>query len=164
MPDYVITIKTDGAGGEAPKKVASTQTGERVDNPDKKSGFQNFMEMANNVRSFAATRYALKYADLAATTWMSRVELRTGSSTLQGKMEYEYNLAKNLLATGAAFVVGLATQNYVAAAAAVVSAVGIGVNYAISAENLRIAASVESIGIQQANIRAGANGGRNGNG
>ena len=38
------------------------------------------------------------------------------------------------------------------------------INYAIDAENLRLATSVESIGIRQANIRAGANGVRSGNG
>ena len=160
--NYIITIKSEG---EAPKekKVASTQTGDRVDKPDSQNGFDSFMKTANTIRKSAPVGYALRYADLAITTKINRVELRTGSSTLQERIDFNYSMGKKLAASGAAIIGGLATQNYLVAAAGVMSLVSTGVNYAIAAENLAIASSVENIGIQMANIRAGANGGRNGN-
>ena len=163
--NYVITIKSEGGGSSknAKKKIASTSSGENIDKSESSGGFADFVKKAKSLSHAAPVGYALKYADLAMTTHINRIELRTGSSTLQEKISYEYGMAKRIAASGIAIIGGIASGNPVVAVAGAMSLVNIGVQQTIAQQNLNIAREVEGIGIQQANIRAGANGGRNGN-
>ena len=166
MPDvnYVITIKTDSTVDAKPKTVASNSSGERVDNPKEEGGFDQFLKKAKSIKKMAITGYALKYADLAITTHINRVELRTGNSVLQEKISYNYGMTKRLVLASAAIVGGALTGNPLAVVSGVVSIANIGIHQEIERKNLEIAQQVESIGISFANIRAGAGGGRSGNG
>lgn len=158
--NYVITIKSD-VESSAPKKVASNNEGQPTE-PDHPRTFWDFLNKGNAPLKVAST-YALKYADLAITTHINRVELRTGSSTLQEKISYEYGMAKRLVGIGSTLVLGAFTGNPIAIVGGTMALVNMGVQHSIAQQNLNIAREVEGIGIQQANIRAGANGGRNGN-
>lgn len=166
VPDvnYVITIKSESSIAKKPKTVASNSEGERVDTPKEESGFDSFLKKANTIKKCAATGYALKYVDLAVTTKLNRVELRTGNSLLQEKISYQYNITKRLSLSAAAVVGGAITGNPLAVVGGIVSLANIGIQRAIESKNIEIAQQVENIGISLANIRAGANGGRSGNG
>ena len=55
---------------------------------------------------------------------------------------------------------GIVTQNYLPVVCGVVSAIDMGVDYAIKQKNLNIDRRLENIGVSMANIRAGASGDR----
>jgi hypothetical protein len=166
---YVITIRSEGAEtAESPKGVAPTATGESVDGGSKNdtqktsASFESFYKQAKKIAKCAPAAYATRYVDLAITTSINRVELRTGLSTLQGQQEYAYSLTKRMLASGAAIAGGIITGNPLVALGGAMSMVNIGIQNVIAEENLNIQRQVEGIGIEQANIRAGASGGRSG--
>jgi hypothetical protein len=161
--NYVITIRSEGGGEEeAPKKIASTASGESVEPEKKPSTFEDFKKKAKKP-AMVAKAYALKYADLAITTEINRVELRTGSSLLQEQISYKYDMTKRVFLAGALIVGGAVAGNPLAIVAGITSIADIGIQQSIARENMNIAKTVESIGINQANIRAGSNGGRFGN-
>ena len=168
MAEYVITIKryTPKNDSGAGNGIAPTLSGEPVDGggggEEKNGGFSDFVDKVNKIKKFAPVAYALKYADLAIATEINRVELRTGHSTLQEKLNYEYSMAKRIAGAGATILGGILTGNPLVAVAGAMSLVNTGVQIAIAEENIRIAREVEGIGIEQANIRAGSGGGRYG--
>ena len=164
MSEYVITIKTDSQSSQNSNAgIAPTLSGEQIEGSQKTDdSFADFAKKLNSLKNVAPVAYALKYADLAVTTEINRVELRTGHSTLQEKLNYEYSMTKSVVTAGAAIVGGLLTQNYLVAIAGAMSLVNIGVQQHIAEQNLNIARQVEGIGIEQANIRAGSGGGRYG--
>ena len=152
--NYVITIKSDSDGGDADggekKRIARKSDGEGG------GGFVDFVKNhKKQVIRFAATNFALKYADLAITTHINRVELRTGNALLQEKMNYNYNIAKNVALSGAAIAYGAFSGNPLAVIGGVMSIANIGIQQAIAQENINISRAVESIGLEQARIRAG---------
>lgn len=162
MPDvnYIITIKTEGDTESTPKSVASNSGGEDIQEKQP-GGFSDFTKSTKVARN-VATMYALKYADLAVTTKINRVELRTGNSTLQQRISYEYSMSKSIALSSMAIIGGALTKNPVAVIAGVASLADIGIQAKIAQENINIARQVEGVGLEMANIRAGANGGRSG--
>lgn len=156
MPDvnYVITIKSEvGEESSSPSRIAPSSSG--GGGSDESSSFASF---GKKVSKLAPAAFALKMADLQITTHFNRVSLRTGNSLLQEKMQYKYEATKSLAMSA---ITGFAVGGVVGAAVGVfTNVVNRVVNNEIQEENLRIASSVESIGIDQAMIRAGAYGNR----
>ncbi len=107
-----------------------------------------------------ATGLAVAAVNKGITTYISRVGLRTGNTALQERLSYAQSTAQRAIGIGAALIGGALTGNPLAVVGAAVSAVSWGVDIGIQAENLRLEREVEGIGIRQANIRAGAGGGR----
>ena len=105
---------------------------------------------------------ALKYARTAITTNINRVELRTGRSTYQQQLQWQYSTALKTASIAGALALGTATAHPTLMLAGVVSAVDMGVDYAINRRNIDIERRVENIGIGMANIRASAGGDRHG--
>ena len=145
---YVITIKTEGSDGES--GVAKNQNGEDVGKNKKKKREVKPQEVV-----MAGVGYALRFADTVITSEINRVSLRTGHSTYQQRISWQYNTGKRLLAAGISMAVGAFTNPFVAVAGAA-SILNMGMQYAIAEENLNIAKSVESVGLGMANIRAGS--------
>lgn len=154
--EYVITIKGDGSSGGKGNKsggVASTVTGENA------SGLgRTLKDISGAVTSVGAMAAANKIV----TTVLNRVSVTTGQATLQERLNFQYDVTKRVISTGIALIGGAASGNYLAVGAAVASIVSTGVDIAITQMNINTERRVESIGIRQANIRAGASGDRSG--
>ena len=103
-----------------------------------------------------------KVGNRVATTYISQIGVRTGNVTLQEKLAYDKGVAMRAIGIGTTLIVGAATGNPLAIAAGVGSAISWGVDIAVAQEQLNLERAVENIGIQQANIRAGAGGDRSG--
>ena len=71
-------------------------------------------------------------------------------------------MAKRVALSGAAIIGGALTGNPVAVIAGVASLADIGIQAKIAQDNINIVRQVEGVGLEMANIRAGANGGRSG--
>lgn len=157
---YVITIRDDtglaGNGGSrgngAVGGVAKTKDGEDV------SG------LASGVKRGAAlgVAFVAKIADTLTTTYINRVDIRTGNTTLAQRLSFKYSEAKRGIAIGAALIGGIATGNPVAVIGAATAVISRGIDIAIASENIQLQRDLENISIQQANIRAGSGGGRAG--
>lgn len=150
----IILQGKGGAGGGAPKSTATTPKGEDIS--PVKQGYDTY----KMVRNSAPVALALKYAHTAITTNINRIDLRTGRTTYQQQQQWTYSTALKGLSIVGAIVAGAATQNYLAVVGGVVSAIDMGVDYAIEQKNINIERRVENIGIGMANIRAGAGGDR----
>lgn len=152
---YRIILQGKGGGGSSkPKSTATTPKGEDI------SPMEQAYGAYKQVRNCAAASLALKYAHTAITTNINRIDLRTGRSTYQQQQQWTYSTALKGLSIVGAIVGGMATQNYLAVVGGVVSAIDMGVDYAIEQKNINIERRVENIGIGMANIRAGAGGDR----
>lgn len=156
---YKIILQSRGGGSSTPKSTATTPKGEDVSPKKEEPGLY---DMYKKVRNSAPVALALKYASTAITTNINRVDLRTGRSTYQQQLQWQYSTSLKSAAIVTSIVTGIATQNYLLAVAGAASAVDMGIDYAIAAENIRLERRVEGIGIGMANIRAGAGGDRYG--
>lgn len=150
----IILQGKGGAGSGKPKSTATTPKGEDI------SPMEQAYGAYKQVRNCAAVSLALKYAHTAITTEINRIDLRTGRTTYQQQQQWVYSTALKGLSIVGAIVGGIATQNYLAVVGGVVSAIDMGVDYAIEQKNINIERRVENIGIGMANIRAGAGGDR----
>lgn len=152
---YRIILQGNGGGGlSKPRSTAITPKGEDI------SPMEQAYGAYKQVRNCAAVSLALKYANTAITTSINRIDLRTGRTTYQQQLQWQYSTALKGLSIVGAIVGGVATQNYLAVIGGVVSAIDMGVDYAIEQKNINIERRVENIGIGMANIRAGAGGDR----
>ena len=159
MADVTYRIIIDSAGGSSSrnvKSVATTPKGENI------SPTENFAKLYNSAIKSAPVALALKYARTAITTNINRVELRTGRSTYQQQLQWQYSTALKTASIAGALALGIATGNPLLAVAGVTSLVDTAVDYAIAERDIAISRSVENIGIGMANIRAGAGGNRTG--
>ena len=163
---YVISIRDDTSGkGSTPgvasndsnTGVAPTTSGESAS--PKSSGF-NISKKAGVMMGVAAVK---KVGNRVATTYISNIGVRTGNVTLQEKLAYDKGVANRLINMGTAVILGFATGHPITGTmAAVGSALSWGVDIAVAQEQINLERAVEHIGIQQANIRAGAGGDRSG--
>lgn len=159
MADVTYRIIVDSEGGSSSGSVKSVATSPKGENI---SPVENFAKLYKTVRKSAPVALALKYANTAITTNINRVELRTGRSTYQQQLQWQYSTALKTASIAGALALGGATANPTLMLASVVSAVDMGVDYAINRRNIDIERRVENIGIVMANIRAGAVGNRHG--
>ncbi len=153
--NYVITIKGEGIENgftSSSSHYAPPADGEVYD------GFDKFAKNMQKCLNAAPAAYALKYLDLAAVTRINRVELRTGNALLQEKISFQYDMSKRLALSGAAFLGGISTGNIALAISGAASIANVAIQYNIERKNIEIARTVESIGLEQAAIRAGVSG------
>lgn len=154
---YRIIIEGEGGSSEGPKKdsVARTVSGDSMSNP-----IGSFIKGVDKIKKMAPVAYALKYVDLGITTEINRTELKTGLSTYQERLNFNYSMAKQVLGIGGAIIGGALTGNVMAVVAGVGAAVNMAVQYSIAQENINLQRRVEDISIGMANVRAGAGGDR----
>lgn len=156
--EYVITIK--GAGGKGGSGTKS-KTGST-----KKKGVAPTVNGADTgeIKKLGglAVAGAVAIGNKIVTTAINRVGITTGQTTFQERLNYTYNTAMRVTAIGGAILGGIASGNYLAAIAGAASAVSWGIEVAVADMNIQTERRVESIGIRQANIRAGASGDRTG--
>lgn len=150
--EYVITIK----GGDSTSKIGAKQKSGVAPSADGTTSIDT-AKIGGIAMAGAAT-----IANKIITTAISRVGITTGQTAFQERLSYAYSAAARVLAIGTAVVGGIATGNYLAAIAGVASAATWSVDIAIADMNIQTERRVESIGIRQANIRAGASGDRTG--
>lgn len=156
---YRFLFESTGTGTGTKKRkksVASTMSGESAEG--KKADSPSALEAISSLAPFG---YALKFATKQINAEINRVELRTGNAILQEKISYTYSTAGRIIAIGAAVVGGLATGNYLAAGAGLMSALSWGVDMQNQRINIDLSRRIQGIGIGMANIRAGAGGNRN---
>ena len=161
---YRIIVEGLGGGSDAPKTTAATPTGEEVSPkpaPASSSGGGE-KSLYGAIKGSAAVGIALKYANLAITTEINRVELRTGRATYQAELNYQKSAITRAIGIGASLVGAVATGNPLLAVGGVVSAVDWISEVSISQENINIARAVNNVTVGMANIRAGAGGDRYG--
>ncbi len=157
---YVITIRNEtGEGGRSkPGGVSKTSSGDDV------SGF--YKKTIKSFLGIAGVATAKKAVDFIATTNINRVSIRTGESVLQEKLNYAYSWASRIGGIGLSLAGGFAAGGpaglAVAAVGSAASLIGTAIDLNVARENIALERTVESIGIAQANIRAGAGGDRNG--
>jgi hypothetical protein len=151
--EYIITIKGEGVGDggrlKSNKAVASTA---QSDGGGNKSN-------ANSVLSAVSVGAV---ANKIATTIINRVGVTTGQTTMQERLNFQYNTAKRLGMTGVSLITGAASGNWGMVVASVASLANWGIDIGLAQANINTERRVEQIGIKQANIRAGAGGDRNG--
>ena len=162
---YRIIIEGMGGGGsDAPRTTAATPSGEELS--PKGSGGNDagnpLGKFYKTMKGSAAVGLALKYANTVATTYINRVELRTGRSTYQEQLNYTKQTTMRGLGIGVAILGGVVTGNPLLALGGVVSAFDWALDIGISQGNLNIARAVNNVSIGMANIRAGAGGDRHG--
>lgn len=149
MPDvnYVITIKREGYSAvSSDNYIANPPSGESsfgTVNPNNATDnvTNSFSKFTKISAVIAPVKFALKMLDVQATTHINRIELRTGNALLQERISYQYSAAKTAL-LGA---IPWAIKQY---------------GEVRTQENINIENAVQSIGLAQARIRAGAIGRR----
>ena len=168
MADVTYRIIIEGMGGEgdAPKTTAATPSGDEI-SPHPTSGGTttetgSFVKTYMFLKNSAAAGLALTYANTAITTYINRVELRTGRSTYQEQLNYQKSATLRGLGIAASIIGGLVTGNYLLAVGGVSAAVDWGINTTIAKDTLNLERAVNNVSIGMANVRAGAGGDRYG--
>ena len=160
MPNsYVININVKGdSGKKARAPVSATSQGEPHESRDSSA---SFFASAKKILHLAPVGYAIKTAESIVVAEMNRVGLRTGNHLLQEKINFTYNLGKKAALTGIATVGALATGNIpLALFTASTSLISTALSFAQESRTLSLQKSVEDVGRAEADIRAGAKGGR----
>lgn len=150
--EYVITIRTEGGEGGSGSNggVSKTKDGEDV------SGLQS-IEMLQKTALLVAGRKAIK---TVFTSYLTHVEIGAGNSLLSQKLAFHYGEIERMLAIGTALIGGAVTGNIPAMVGGVAAIASRLTDIGLERQRLALSRSVEDVGIQMANIRAGSNGDR----
>lgn len=103
----------------------------------------------------AVDKYAEPFINAAIQQHVSTIELRTGASEHQQRVEQTLNLAKQAVGIGTTLVTGFATMNPLLIVGGIVSAATTAINYANKAKKIQMQQSLESISLRGMNVRAG---------
>ena len=156
MPDvnYVITIKGDGVGGQiGTNGVAPSPSRVPAEND---SG----IKVPSVFRKIAPAAIGMQIARSVIQGELSRVELRTGYSTLQERINFAISKGQSLIG---GIVGGAAVGGPVGAVVGGMTVMlGQAIQYTQNQITLDINRSIENISIGMANVRAGAGGDRTG--
>lgn len=107
--------------------------------------------------------YAMSFAKRGLNTYLNTVELRTGNARLQERNAYNFNTAATFASIGGALAFSAITGNVLGMGAAAIAGISKIADIAESQYTINLKRNIEQTSIQQANIRAGAMGGRVGN-
>lgn len=160
MPDvtYRIIITDESGGGKA-STTATTPSGDE----SKPTGRRQKTPFEKVVKKYASIGMARNVVNTLARNEINRVELRTGSQALQDRISFAYDTVNSLADSAMTIAAGASMGGVVGAGAAAVYTVATKTVSLLNAStNQKISRSIESIGINQTNIRAGANGNRGG--
>jgi hypothetical protein len=161
--EYIITIRLDGEGGESrtDKKTPDTANKPNGDNPSGKNAKEKDKKKAI-AKGISAYHYAKSAADIAISSQINTIELRTGRSQLQARMQTSYDIGKRIWNIGESIAIGAMLGGGVPGA--VIGAVGSiasqGISLALEQYNLDLQKTVDDIGLKQMQIRAGTGGNR----
>lgn len=158
---YRIVIENaDGGGSGSGNGISSTTNGDSM-NP---LGSTPVGDFANGVKAFinvAPVAFALKGISMGIDARINRVELQTGHSNYQQQLQFNASLGSQVLGMVGMVALGIATGHPLAALTGVTTMMLTkAMQYGIAREDLNIQRRVENIGIDMANLRAGAGGDR----
>ena len=166
--EYIITIRADGNAtledANAPKapSAAKTTEGEKVSGQGKKE-LTPGQKLTKGIIQSAAFGYAKRAVLTVARAQTGTIQLRTGQVQYQERQQAVLGYLEGGLNIAESAALGYATGNvYGAVIAAAVSTVTKVINFGIESNKLDLQRTVDDIGRAQANIRAGAGGGRMG--
>lgn len=158
--EYVLTINIEGGGGSSSKALASNSKNLGGSAGQKgNGGGMNADAMIIGVATFGIAQGYKYYAHQA-----NQVQLETGSARLQEKAQLNYNIQQRILQVATSAIAGGITTGspYGAIAGATMSLVNQVIDISRAQEDIRLAQNVENVSRAFANIRIGADGGRQG--
>ena len=154
MPKYEIFVHGDGMTGKK-SAVAGTKTKEKSYGEKTASSLEKGV---NGIVSYSAVKGT---AEQLVTAEMGRVELKTGASEFQARLQTAYSIGSTLASTGAAITIGAVTGNL---PLVLITAATQGIQWLIQGFQKQITLSLEGrlqgISIDMATRRAGENGRR----
>ena len=164
--EYIITIRTEGStSDESSKKAPSTATtkdGGKV-TPSSKKELSSGQQLTKGILRSAAFGYAKRALGMVTQASISTRHIRTGQVQFQQQQEAVLGYVQEGIGIAESVAMGYAVGNvYGAVISGVASAIFKVGNLSIDAEKVGMQKTVESIGREQALIRAGAGGGRMG--
>lgn len=166
--EYTIKIVADeSVQTEAPSKMApDTATTSFGDNLSESGGKQSPKEVTEKKKAprmlIAGYHFAKRAGDMVLSHIVGTVQLRTGQIMLQERAQFAYNAAKGAFDIVEGAIAGAVTTGspYGALAGAAISGVFKVVNLGLEQSRLNMSRTVETVGLRQAHIRAGAGGNR----
>ena len=156
MPDvnYVITIKGDGVGGQLDTNGVAPSPSVATSEKD------STVKVPSVFRKIAPAAIAMQIGRSVIQGELSRVELRTGYSTLQERINFAMSKGQMLLGG----IIGGATVGgpVGAVVGGMTVMLGQAIEFTQNQITLDLNRSIENISIGMANVRAGAGGDRTG--
>ena len=162
--EYIITIRTEGGesndkGGNKAPSSATTKDGGKVSKKEKSAG----QKLTQGVIRSAAFNYAKRAIGMASEAQVGTIQLRTGQVQYQEQQQALYGYIQQGIGIAESVAMGYAVGNLPGAVIGGVATAAFKViNLGLEARRLDLQKTVESIGREQAMIRAGASGGRTG--
>lgn len=163
--EYIITIRTEATqeaaekGGKKAPSSATTKEGGKVSKNEKSAG----QKLTQGVIRSAAFNYAKRAIGMVSEAQIGTIQLRTGQVQYQEQQQALYGYVQQGLSIAESVAMGYAVGNvYGAVISGVASIVSKVANIGIESSRLGMQKTIESIGRDQAMIRAGASGGRTG--
>ena len=154
------------SGAEKKTPVAESSAQPDIPSSDAGGGAVTAKDVLNASKKVVAFTGIKQIADSVISYQISTVELRTGATEYQQKLQFAYSEGAQALSSVATIGMGFAMGGPVGGA---VAAVGVGISYVmkfigwIQNENtIQLKGDREDISIQMAMIRAGVSGRRNG--
>lgn len=151
MANATYVIRLENATKQNNSPIANGSSND--DNADPKRGKKD----ANGVLKalVAVDRYAEPFINAAIQQHVSTIELRTGASEHQQRVEQTLGLAKQAVGISTTLITGFATMNPLLIVGGLVSAATAVINYNNKAKKLQMAQNLENISLRGMNVRAG---------
>lgn len=159
MADYEIILRAEDAEGNSAVAGANEQTG--GGGGKKTYGEKTAASLEKGVKGLIAYSSIKGTAEQLVTAEIGRVELRTGASEYQARLQRTYSIVSSVVNAGMAVGVGVATGNL---PLALISVATQGIQWFIQGfqkqTNLSLAATLQNISIDMATRRASTDGRR----
>ena len=163
--EYIITIRTEGTGegnenvGKKAPSSATTKDGGKVAKNEKSAG----QKLAQGVIRSAAFNYAKRAIGTISEARVGTIQLRTGQIQYQEQQQVILGYVQQGIGIAESAIMGYAVGNIPGAIiSGVATAAFKGISIGLESQRLEMQKTIESIGRDQAMIRAGASGGRAG--
>ena len=159
MAEYSINIYVhDNEQGEGIEPVSQTSQ-----DPVKKNKKKDDTLSVSKVLKSSAVGHGLSIVNRVVTNDINKISVKTGATTYQQKLSFRYSQIRGLASSLAsiAFAGSIAGIHGAVLSAAYSTASSL-LSYAQQMQAINLDNSLESVGISQALIRAGANGNRDG--
>ena len=153
---YRVLIEAEGGGSESQKPRSTAQTDGGNVKTERKEGKAIVSKMA-------VAGFALGVVDTVASRYTQTVDIRTGNTTYQQKVNFVQSSAKKLASFGLSVAMGSAIAGLPGAiVGGVMNATMTALNYSNEINRFNIQRELEAYSISAQNIRAGALGNRGG--
>lgn len=159
MATYEFIIK-NSTSEQSTKPVAGQQDESKSVKGKKQEEIDGKQTIA---QGFVAWKKAKSFINQVASYQISTLELQSGAKEYQQKTQFTYNLVNQGVSIVENIAVGVAVGNvYGAIAGAVLGIAQTGISYLQKANTIQLQQNLESLSLQQMNLRAGAGGSRRG--